>query len=209
MLNAHVDKFMKAAPHLALTFDDVTLTTQFADFLPSQTSLETQFTRNVKLNIPFVSAAMDTVTEAAMAIEMARLGGIGVLHRRLDPVQQAKHVARVKHYLNGLITDPIVFHEQQTVAEVLRIRAEKRYKFMGFPIINQDGLLTGILTSRDIKFLPSTNVKIKSVMTTRLVTAPQATTLDEAFAIMRRHKIGKLRQEPPVARRRGGGHQGL
>ena len=126
MINPQVDAFMKLQGSVALTFDDVTLITRYADFLPSETNLESRFTRRVKLNIPFVSAAMDTVTEAAMAIEMARLGGLGVIHRGLPVAQQAKQVARVKHYLNGLITDPIVFHEDQTVAEVLRIRAERR-----------------------------------------------------------------------------------
>ncbi len=197
MLNPHVDKLMKAVGQTALTFDDVTLVTQYADFLPSDTNLETRFTRRVKLNIPFVSAAMDTVTEAQMAIEMARLGGIGVIHRGLDPARQAKHVARVKHYLNGLISDPIVFNEDQTVDDVLRIREEKGFKFLGFPIVNASGKVTGILTSRDIKFLKRTNVRIKNVMTTELVTAPPSTSLNQAFAIMRKHKVGKL----PIIRR--------
>ncbi|MCX7847020.1 MAG: IMP dehydrogenase [bacterium] len=188
---------MRRCGDVALTFDDVTLVTQYADFLPSATELGTRFTRRVKLNIPFVSAAMDTVTEARMAIEMARLGGIGVIHRGMDAVLQAKHVARVKHYLNGLISDPIVINENQTVDQVLTLHDEKGYKFMGFPVVNDEGMLTGILTSRDIKFLKSTNVKVKEVMTRELVTAPPGTTLREAFEIMRRHKVGKL----PIVRR--------
>ena len=192
MLNPYIDRFMEAAGDEALTFDDVTLVTRYADFLPSQTALETRLTRRVKLNIPFVSAAMDTVTEAAMAIEMARLGGIGVIHRGLDPATQAKHVARVKHYLNGLISDPIVFNENLTVDDVLKVQEQKGYKFTGFPIVNDNGELTGILTSRDIRFSRDTHVTIRDIMTTQLVTAPPATTLEQAFDIMREHRVGKL-----------------
>jgi len=191
-LNPPLDALMQAAGDTALTFDDVTLVTQYADFLPSETVLETHVTRRVKLNIPFLSAAMDTVTEARMAIEMARLGGLGVIHRALPPAQQAKQVARVKHYLNGLITDPITFNENCTVAELLRMHEEKGYKFLGFPIVNNHGVLTGILTARDIKFLTATTVPVKEVMTTALVTAPPATTISQAFEIMRAHKVGKL-----------------
>ena len=129
MANPHVDAFMKSVKELALTFDDVTLITQYADFLPSETILETRFSRNVKLNIPFISAAMDTVTEARMAIEMARLGGIGVIHRGMTPADQARHVAKVKHYLNGLIIDPIVFNENQTVDSVLATREKRATAF--------------------------------------------------------------------------------
>jgi len=191
-MNSYLEKFMKEAGNTALTFDDVTLVTQYADFLPSETNLKTKFTRNVNLNIPFISAAMDTVTESKMAIEMARMGGIGVLHRGMDPILQAKSVAKVKHYLNGLISDPVVFNENQTVDDVLSIRQKKAYKFMGFPIINDQKKLTGILTSLDIKFLKKTNVKIKTVMTTGLITAPAATSLNKAFDIMRKNKVGKL-----------------
>jgi len=197
ILNHNVDKLMKEAGATALTFDDVTLLTQYADFLPSETSLETSLTRNIKLNIPFASAAMDTVTEAKMAIAMALLGGIGVIHRGLTPEKQAAHVAKVKHYLNGLINDPIVFNENQTVEEMLRIRAEKAYNFMGFPIVNDSGALTGIITARDIKFLEKTNVKLKNVMTKNIITAPASTSINQAFAIMTKRKVGKL----PIVKR--------
>ncbi len=196
-LNANVDKLMKKIGETALTFDDVTLITQYADFLPSETSLETSFTRNVNLNIPFASAAMDTVTEAKMAIAMAMLGGIGVIHRGLTPETQAAHVAKVKHYLNGLISDPIVFNENQTVDDMLKMRAEKSYTFMGFPIVDNNGKLTGIITSRDIKFLKKTNVKLKNVMTKNVVTAPTTTSLNQAFSIMTDEKVGKL----PIVKR--------
>ena len=191
-LNAKVDKLMKNIGKTALTFDDVTLITQYADFLPSETSLKTCFTRNVNLNIPFASAAMDTVTEFRMAIAMAMLGGIGVVHRGLTPQQQAVHVAKVKHYLNGLISDPIIFNENQSVDDMLEVRAKKSYNFMGFPIVNDGGALTGIITSRDVKFLKKTNVKLKNVMTKNVITAPAATSINQAFAIMTDKKVGKL-----------------
>ncbi len=191
-LNASVDKLMKSIGNTALTFDDVTLITQYADFLPSETSLKTRFTRNVKLNVPFASAAMDTVTEARMAIAMAMLGGIGVIHRGLTSETQALHVAKVKHYLNGLISDPIVFNENQTVDEMLKMREVKSYTFMGFPIVNNKGKLTGIITSRDVKFLKKTNVILKNVMTKNVITAPVSTSLNQAFAIMTEKKVGKL-----------------
>jgi IMP dehydrogenase len=135
---------------------------------------------------------MDTVTEADMAIEMARLGGVGVIHRGLDIKTQAKHVARVKHYLNGLISDPIVFNENITVDDIIRVQRKKGYTFSGFPIVNDQGLLTGILTSRDIRFSRSTHAKVRDLMTTELITAPDGTTLEEAFQIMFEHRVGKL-----------------
>ena len=192
MINPNLDAFMKEAGFTALTFDDVTLITQYADFLPSQTSLETKLTRHIKLNLPFLSAAMDTVTESAMAIAMARNGGIGVIHRALNPVRQAEEVKKVKHYLNGLITAPVVFEEDMTVDELLKICREKGYSFHGFPIVNAENKLTGILTSRDLRYLDVTNVKLKDVMTKNLVTAPSSTNLEEAYAIMNEHKVGKL-----------------
>ena len=192
MINPKIDEFMKEAGFTALTFDDVTLITQYADFLPSQTSLQTRLTRNISLNIPFISAAMDTVTESEMAIEMARNGGIGVIHRALNPVMQAAEVQKVKHYLNGLINEPVIFDEEITVDDLLKICKEKGYSFHGFPITNASGQLTGILTSRDLRYLEATNVKLKDVMTKKLITAPRATTIDEAYAIMSRNKVGKL-----------------
>ncbi len=192
MINKIIDEFMTAAGYDALTFDDVTLITQYADFLPSDTYINSRFSRNVTVNIPFVSAAMDTVTEARMAIEMARLGGIGVIHRGMMPEEQARHVAKVKHYLNGLITDPIVFNENQNVDEIIYAKKKKGYTFSGFPIVNDADELTGILTSRDMKFISGTHTRIRDVMTTDLITAPDITTLTEAFDIMRTHKVGKL-----------------
>ena len=114
----YIDQFMAAFPFEGLTFDDISLVTQYADFLPHDADVSSKFSRNVKLNIPFVSAAMDTVTESDMAIAMARLGGIGVIHKNLSIERQADEVRKVKYYLNGIIRTPVTFHPEQTVAEI-------------------------------------------------------------------------------------------
>ena len=145
--NPHIDNFMKTFPYEGLTFDDVSLITQYADFLPGDTDIGSKLTRNIGVKIPFLSAAMDTVTESKMAISMAMLGGIGVIHKNLDPEVQALHVSRVKHHLNGLITDPITFNINDTLETIAIRRAEKGYNFRGFPILDNDGKLAGILTS--------------------------------------------------------------
>ena len=192
MGNLYLDQFMSKFEFEGLTFDDISLLTQYADFLPDQADISTYFSKNIKLNVPFISAAMDTVTESEMAIAMAKLGGIGVIHKNLAPAAQADEVRKVKQYLNGLIRKPVVFNEETTLGEMLREKAEKQYSFSGFPIVNADGKLVGILTSRDIKFLTDYTRKLKEVMTTRLVTAPTGTQLEEAFDIMRKNKVGKL-----------------
>ena len=130
-----IDKFMEAFPYEGRTFDDVSLVTLYADFLPTEADISTHFTRHVKLNIPFVSAAMDTVTESRMAIAMARLGGIGVIHKNLAVEEQAEEVRKVKNYLNGIIRNPVVFHPEQTVEEMLNEKRIHKYSFSGFPIV--------------------------------------------------------------------------
>ncbi|MBO7148018.1 MAG: IMP dehydrogenase [Lentisphaeria bacterium] len=175
-----------------LTFDDISLQTQYADFLPDEAELSTNFSKNIKLNIPFVSAAMDTVTESEMAIAMAKLCGIGVVHKNLAPLKQAEEVRKVKQYLNGLIRNPVVFHEDTTVEEMLNEKNSKEYSFSGFPIVNSDGKLVGIITSRDIKFLTDRRCKVADIMTRNVISAPVSTQMREAYDIMRENKIGKL-----------------
>jgi len=191
-VNSYIDDFMAAFKFEGLTFDDISLITQYADFLPDEADISTYFSRNVKLNIPFVSAAMDTVTESKMAIAMACLGGIGVIHKNLSPEKQAMEVRKVKHHLNGVIRNPIMFHAEQTVGEMIREKQEKNYSFSGFPIIDANGSLVGIVTARDIKFLTSQKIKIRDVMSTKLVTAPAGTVLADAYQIMLKNKVGKL-----------------
>ncbi|NNJ70373.1 MAG: IMP dehydrogenase [Kiritimatiellales bacterium] len=190
--NKYIEDFMKTFPHEGLTFDDVSLITQYADFLPGDTDISTNLTRNVSVKIPFLSAAMDTVTEARMAISMAMLGGIGVIHKNLDPEVQAQHVSRVKHHLNGLITDPITFNVNDTLETIAQRRDEKGYGFSGFPILDDEGRLVGILTSKDIRFSRYKRAPVADIMTTDVITAKPDTNLRQAYDLMQQHKIGKL-----------------
>ena len=190
--NEHLEKFMAQFPFEGLTYDDVSLVLQYADFLPDSTDLSTRLTSRIRINIPFLSAAMDTVTEAPMAIAMAMIGGIGVIHKNLTVEQQADQVSHVKHHLNGLIHSPVAFHAGQTLDEILAVREEKRYKFSGFPILDDAGRVVGVLTSKDIDYAEDTSVKVEEVMTRDPITAPKGTSLQEAYKIMRGAKKGKL-----------------
>jgi len=190
--NEYLDKFMAQFPFEGLTYDDVSLVLQYADFLPDTTDLSTRLTSRIRINIPFLSAAMDTVTEAPMAIAMAMLGGIGVIHKNLTIEQQADQVAHVKHHLNGLIHSPVAFRVGQTLDEILAVREEKHYKFSGFPILDEAGRVAGVLTSKDIDYAEDTAAKVEDVMTKDPITAPQGTTLQEAYKIMRSARKGKL-----------------
>jgi len=192
MLNENIIKFMEFYRYEGLTYDDVSLVVKYSDILPEQTDVSEKFSRNISLYVPFVSAAMDTVTESNMAIAMATVGGIGVIHKNLSIDRQAEEVRKVKHYLNGLIKDPVTFRPEQTVYEMLEIREKKKYSFTGFPIVDANGILKGIVTARDIKFLSDYNIKLSQIMTTNLITAPENITLVEAFKIMVKNKVGKL-----------------
>ena len=190
--NEYLEKFMAQFPFEGLTYDDVSLVLQYADFLPDSTDLSTRLTSRIRINIPFLSAAMDTVTEAPMAVAMAMQGGIGVIHKNLTVEQQADQVSQVKHHLNGLIHSPIAFHAGQTLDEILAEREQKRYKFSGFPILDDAGRVVGVLTSKDIDYAEDTSVKVEEVMTKDPITAPKGTSLQEAYKIMRGAKKGKL-----------------
>lgn len=183
---------MSAFPHEALTFDDVSLVARYADFLPPDASLTTKLTARVNLNIPFLSAAMDTVTEQKMAIAVAMLGGIGVVHKNLTPQRQAEIVSMVKHHLNGLIAKPVTFRSTQTLRDVEQARDKNGYSFNGFPILDEKDHVVGILSGTDAKFARDLDTKISDVMTTKLVTAPANTTLQQAYEIMMKNRIGKL-----------------
>jgi len=199
MVNPQIKAFMEAQGFEALTFNDVSMETRYADFLPAEASIVSQFSRNITLNAPFVSAAMDTVTESGMAIEMAKLGGIGVIHKNLQPAVQAEQAAKVKQYLHGLIQKPIVFHQNLKVADLLRIKDEQHYTFSGFPIVDDSDRLVGILTSRDVKYLTDYNITVADAMTRNLVVGTANTDMTEAFEIMRKNKVGKL----PIVDREG------
>ena len=198
-MNKYMDAFMKTFPYEGLTYDDVTLVTQYADFLPDDTSLETKLTSRTKMKIPFMSAAMDTVTESAMAIAMALAGGIGCIHKNLEEDDQAAQVAKVKNYLNGLIATPICFHENDDISF---LRAEKKrmgLKFNGFPVLDDRERLVGMITSSDMRFAPMDAMKLRDVMQKAPITAAPNTTLKKAYDLMRAAKVGKL----PLVDRQG------
>ena len=162
--NKYLDAFMKAFPFEGLTYDDVTLVTQYADFLPDDASLETKLTSRQTMKVPFISAAMDTVTEAPMAIAMALAGGIGVIHKNLEEADQAAQVAKVKNYLNGLIAKPVCFHEHDDISF---LRAEKRrlgLKFNGFPVLDDQDRLVGMISGSDMRYAPMNAVTLAEVM---------------------------------------------
>lgn len=191
-INKYLDAFMKTFPFEGLTYDDVTLVTQYADFLPDDASLETKLTSRQKMKVPFISAAMDTVTEAPMAIAMALVGGIGVIHKNLEEDAQAAEVAKVKNYLNGLIAKPVCFHANDDIAF---LRAEKRrlgLTFNGFPVLDDEDRLVGMISGADMRYAPMDAAKLRDVMQKDPITAKPGTSLKKAYDIMRAHKMGKL-----------------
>ncbi|MGB5394619.1 MAG: IMP dehydrogenase [Lutimonas sp.] len=174
-----------------LTYDDVLLVPAFSEVLPRDVSTRSNFTRNISLNVPIVSAAMDTVTESDMAIAMAREGGIGVLHKNMTIDQQASEVKRVKRSESGMIIDPITLKKDRTVAHAKGLM--KKYSIGGIPVINDDGELIGIITNRDLRFEKDEDRLVAEVMTSEnLVTAKEGTSLKEAEAILQNYKIEKL-----------------
>lgn len=191
-MNPKVAAFMANFPGEALTYDDVTLVTRYADFLPDDTSTTTRLTSRISLNTPFISAAMDTVTESAMAIAMALHGGIGVIHKNLSAEEQTRQVRLVKNHLNGLILSPVCFHVNDTVADIDNYRREQAIHFSGFPILDDGDHLVGLLTKSDVRFASSQQSRASEMMTTAVVTAAPGTTLEEAYRLMMHHKIGKL-----------------
>lgn len=174
-----------------LTFDDVLLIPAYSEVLPHKVDLSTKFSRNIKMNIPMVSAAMDTVTEAKLAIAMAREGGIGVIHKNMSIAEQAKQVKTVKRAENGMIYDPITIKAGSTVGNALGLMAE--YKIGGIPVVDENMQLVGIVTNRDLRFERDFSKHIDEVMTKEnLVTTNQSTDLEAAADILQNHKIEKL-----------------
>src|SRR5690606_26912882 len=181
-----------------LTFDDVLLVPSYSQVLPREVNISTKLTKNIELNIPMLSAAMDTVTEAEMAIALAREGGLGILHKNMTIEKQAEQVRKVKRSESGLIIDPITLHEDQLIADALKLMKEN--KIGGIPILNSGKKLVGILTNRDLRFETNLKKKVKEVMTSEnLITAPEGTDLTKARKILSQHKIEKL----PVVNKKG------
>ena len=181
-----------------LTFDDVLLIPQASSVLPHEVDLRTQLTDKIKLNLPLMSAAMDTVTESRMAIAMAREGGIGIIHKNMSIEEQANHVDRVKRSEHGVITDPFFLHPQNLVRDAIKLM--EQYRISGVPITTEDGKLVGILTNRDLRFESNYDQPISNIMTKEgLVTAPEGTSLEEAKVILGKHRIEKL----PIVDKKG------
>ncbi len=175
----------------AITYDDVLLVPAKSATLPRDVDVRTRLTRHISLNIPLVSAAMDTVTESEMAIAMAREGGIGILHKNMTIVRQAEEVDRVKRSESGMIMDPVTVQESQKVRDVLRLM--NRYRISGIPVVDQQHRLIGIITNRDLRFEPDEDQPVSEIMTKEhLVTAPVGTKLEQAELILQKHKIEKL-----------------
>jgi len=192
VVNSFISSFMQSYGREALTFNDVSLETRYADFLPKDTQINSRFSRHISLNAPYVSAAMDTVTEASMAIAMAKLGGLGVIHKNLSVSKQAEQAAKVKQYLNGIISKPVVFRQNMLLSELLAEKRRHNYTFNGFPILDDEERLVGLLTGRDMKFLTRFDVPVSQVMSKDLITGSPDTNIEEAFNIMLQHRVGKL-----------------
>ena len=174
-----------------LTFDDVLLLPAESNIVPSEVETSAQFTRNNRLGVPLASAAMDTVTEARMAIAMARQGGIGVLHRNLSTEDQAQQVEIVKRSESGMVTDPVTASPDMTIQEVDDLCA--RFRISGLPVVDANGILLGICTNRDMRFEPDYSRKVSEIMTPMpLVVAKEGVTKDEALALLSTNKVEKL-----------------
>ncbi|WP_322908127.1 IMP dehydrogenase [Paenibacillus campi] len=174
-----------------LTFDDVLLVPRKSEVLPKEVDVSTVLSSSVKLNVPLISAGMDTVTEAAMAIAMAREGGIGIIHKNMSLEQQAEEVDRVKRSESGVITNPFSLTPDKMVSDAEAVMA--KYRISGVPVVNEDNKLVGIITNRDLRFIHDFNIPISDVMTSEnLVTAAVGTTLQEAEVLLQQHKIEKL-----------------
>lgn len=173
-----------------LTFDDVLLQPKASDIIPAQAKLHTQLTRGIKMNVPLMSAAMDTVTEAPLAIAMAQIGGIGVIHRNLSIEEQAEEVRKVKRYEAGMVVNPVTIRPDATRAELAALG--ERHNFSGLPVTEANGKLVGIITNRDVRFADDPSQKVRDLMTTELVTAKVGVTQAEARTLLHKHRIEKL-----------------
>lgn len=178
-------------PIKALTFDDVLLKPAYSEVLPKDTSLKTRFTRDIALNIPLLSAAMDTVTEARLAIVMAQEGGIGVIHKNMSPDEQALEVSRVKRYESGIVSDPITIDPDMSIRDVLAIT--QQHRISGLPVV-RDGAVIGIVTNRDLRFEDRLDEPVRNIMTpqNRLVTVREGASLDEAQYLMHKNRLERV-----------------
>ena len=186
---------IRAAVREALTFDDVLLQPGHSVVMPSDVSVATRLTRDIHLNLPIISAAMDTVTEARLAIAMAQAGGIGVIHRNMEPEQQAEEVRKVKRYESGMVVDPITIFPDSKLAEALDLM--RRHSISGIPVVERGPAgaptkLAGILTNRDVRFASDPGQPVSELMTKKLITVREGVAKDEARRLLHQHRIEKL-----------------
>jgi IMP dehydrogenase len=175
---------------IGLTFDDVLLIPAKSDVIPAEVDVSSRLSRNIRLNVPIISSAMDTVTESKMAISLAQQGGIGIIHRNMAIQEQVEEVDKVKRHESGMVVDPITMRPHNKIYEALEVM--NRYKISGLPITDENGKLMGILTNRDIRFETRKNLLIADAMTKKLVTVPLKTPLEEAEKLFHEHKIEKI-----------------
>ena len=177
----------------AYTFDDVLLVPAHSTVLPRDVKLQTKLTRNITLNLPLLSAAMDTVTEARLAISMAQEGGIGIIHKNMTPEMQAKAVSKVKRHESGIVKDPVIIAPNVLIRELLELRAQRKRKMSGLPVV-ENGKVVGIVTNRDLRFENRLDLPVSAIMTPRerLVTVPEGTSIDEARELMHKHKVERV-----------------
>ena len=175
----------------AITFDDVLLIPSYSEVLPNQVSLKSRISDKITLNVPIVSAAMDTVTEADLAIAIARVGGLGFIHKNMPIPEQAAQVNRVKRSENGMIADPVTLSKDHTLAEAKELMA--KYKISGLPVVDTDNKLIGIITNRDVKYQENLSAKVEELMTKEnLITSDKSTNLEQAKEILLKNRIEKL-----------------
>jgi len=175
----------------ALTYDDVLIVPNYSEVLPTDVELKTRFSKNISMNIPIASSAMDTVTESRTAIVMAQEGGIGVVHKNLTPEEQAFEVEKVKKYESGMIIDPFTVTPDQRISDLFDLM--KKYKISGFPVVDNNKVLVGMITNRDLRFVSDHTKKVKDVMTSKnIVTAPEGTSFAKAKEILQNHRVEKL-----------------
>lgn len=175
----------------ALTYDDVLIVPNYSEVLPTEVDLKTRFSKNISLQIPIASSAMDTVTESKTAIVMAQEGGIGIIHKNLTPEEQAYEVEKVKKYESGMIINPFTVGPDQKISDLFELM--KKYKISGFPVVDKNNHLIGMITNRDLRFVRDVSKKVKEVMTSKnLVTAPEGTGFDRAREILQHHRVEKL-----------------
>jgi IMP dehydrogenase len=173
-----------------LTFDDVLLKPGASSVLPGEAATSTRLTRTIELSIPIISAAMDTVTESRLAIAMAQLGGLGVIHRNMDPERQAEHVRQVKKFESGMVVNPITIGPEATLADVRALK--EKFSISGIPVVDHTGKLVGIITNRDVRFATDLDQKVGELMTTKLITVKEGVDRDEARRLLHKHRIEKL-----------------